>query len=125
MYFWLTSDHGEMIDHEGRFGHTILDPVVAEVPIGLFSRTANPKIVQDFRNADHLTHWDLTRYILRSVGLELIDPNSSPRLRYVSGNGTFASHGMMILEPKQIRNAFSIDSSINLLFFLCIIILKV
>ena len=101
LYFWLTSDHGELIDHKGRFGHIILDPVVAEVPIGLLSRAANPKIVQDFRNAEHLTHWDLTRYILQSVGLELIDPNPNPHLRYVSGTGTFASHGMMILEPKQ------------------------
>ena len=78
-----------------------LDTAVAEIPIRLLSKNANPEIVQDFRTALHMSTWDLARYVLRSVGIGLIDPNPLPTLRYVSGSENFASHGMIILEPKQ------------------------
>ncbi|NQY82928.1 MAG: sulfatase-like hydrolase/transferase, partial [Alphaproteobacteria bacterium] len=61
LYFWLTSDHGEMIDYNGQYGHTLLEVPSVEVPIGLLSRDADPTIFANFVATSHLTHWDLGR----------------------------------------------------------------
>jgi glucan phosphoethanolaminetransferase (alkaline phosphatase superfamily) len=95
LYVFLTSDHGQLLGENGsrRFGHGMLLPEVARVPIMLYAENANPAIVGALRAMPRPTHFELTTLITRLLGYEIHDPNDRSGVYYINGTGYFGRDG--------------------------------
>jgi glucan phosphoethanolaminetransferase (alkaline phosphatase superfamily) len=89
LYVFLTSDHGQLLGEDGsrRFGHGMLLPEVARVPIMLFQQNGDPNVASRLRQLRNPTHNELTRLIDRVMGFEIVDPNAEKGVYYINGAG--------------------------------------
>jgi glucan phosphoethanolaminetransferase (alkaline phosphatase superfamily) len=89
LYVFLTSDHGQLLG-EGespRYGHGMLMPQVAHVPIMLYEQQGAPEIAGALRRMHDPTHYELARLVIRVLGFEIHDPNTRPGVFYIAGAG--------------------------------------
>jgi glucan phosphoethanolaminetransferase (alkaline phosphatase superfamily) len=89
LYVFLTSDHGQLLG-EGetpRYGHGMLLPQVAHVPIMLYEQHGAPEIAATLRQTHDPTHYELARLIIRVLGYEIRDPNARHGVFYIAGTG--------------------------------------
>lgn len=93
-YIFITSDHNELTGEDGLYGHTILTPKGADVPMMLYaSEDANPEIINEFKNTFRLTHNELGILIAKIFGYEIINTNTPKDVYYINGNDTLARFG--------------------------------
>lgn len=86
VYLIITSDHGQMMGQDGLWGHSFLDSRVAEVPFMLY--TKNVKIKDLFGMNNHpklLSHYDISKFIAKILGYEIINPNTPENIYYING----------------------------------------
>jgi glucan phosphoethanolaminetransferase (alkaline phosphatase superfamily) len=85
VYLFMTSDHGEMMGENGRFGHNALTPEVARVPFLFAAINGDPAVVARIRALDHPTHYEIGREIARVIGYGIDNPNQRDARYYVNG----------------------------------------
>lgn len=100
LYVFMTSDHGQLLgDHGSRlFGHGMLLPEVARVPIMLYTRDGDPAVADALRSMATPTHYELTRLVDRILGYEVLDPNAEDGVYYINGAGYNALSGYIRVE---------------------------
>jgi membrane-anchored protein YejM (alkaline phosphatase superfamily) len=99
LYVFLTSDHGQLLGDSAsrRFGHGMLLPEVAHVPVMLYAQEGDAAVVQALRELPHPTHFDLTALLARLLGFEIHDPNARDGVYYVNGTGYYGRDGYMVV----------------------------
>lgn len=96
-YFFFTSDHGEMIGENGKFGHSLLEPEVASVPFIFYAMRGDPKVVERMRRFEVPTHYEIAKSIAGLLGYEFHNPNEEPGVFYVNGPDLDMSTTYMIV----------------------------
>lgn len=86
----ITSDHGQMLGDQGRWGHNVLTPQVAAVPM-LFYQTkgqGKPQAPDD----NLLSHSELHRWLAEQLGWEVTKPGVEPGVSWFHGNNIYADN---------------------------------
>lgn len=107
LYIFITSDHGQMMgeNNKKQFGHAILVPEVAHVPIMLYEQNGEPSVLEDFRELNNPTHYELTRIISRVMGFEINDPNAKDGVFYINGLGYYGQNGYIkVIKNNRLQN---------------------
>lgn len=89
----VTSDHGQMVGENHRWGHNRLHPQVASVPVMLYqaqSREDSPEI--NLPDKDYISHYELSGWILGVLGFDLINPNKTPGLHYFHSDNIYGDN---------------------------------
>lgn len=86
--FFATSDHGELMGEEGRYGHAQLFFDVAKVPFLFAHKHADSALVQKIRSSrEGITHYEIAKMVAESLGKRIVNPNE---------NGAFYLNGVDI-----------------------------
>lgn len=95
--FFATSDHGELLGENGKYGHGQLDQEIAKVPF-LCAFNMKKSLLTDeiLKSKDGLSHYDMGKFIAASLGYAVNNPNDDGT-RYIngvelSGRGDFISY---------------------------------
>ena len=78
----FTSDHGELLGEEGIFGHTILHPLVSDVPIWAYSRQSN-NVLNWIKKMPYISHYELGVKMAEFMGIKINNPNEDAKTYYV------------------------------------------
>jgi glucan phosphoethanolaminetransferase (alkaline phosphatase superfamily) len=80
----FTSDHGELVNEEGMYGHNILHKLVSDVPVWVIG-PENLAIHTWMKDKDYLSHYELSCQVLNLLGVQLINENDDCNTYYVQG----------------------------------------
>jgi glucan phosphoethanolaminetransferase (alkaline phosphatase superfamily) len=94
-YIFFTPDHGELIGVDGKYGHTMLDPRVAEVPFVFYAVNGAAGTVERVRGLGEPTHYEIGKTIAAVLGYRVINPNEVPGVYFVNGVNLDGSGGHM------------------------------
>jgi glucan phosphoethanolaminetransferase (alkaline phosphatase superfamily) len=95
-----TSDHGELLGEEGLFGHTILHPLVSDVPIWAYSKTAFP-ILSWIKDNAYISHYELGIKIADLLGIKVYNPNDDGKTYYLHGSNLYCQDFQFLSWVKQ------------------------
>lgn len=111
---WLmTSDHGQMLGETGRWGHNRLTPEVAAIPVVLSQiRDLESDLPYRLPDKDHLSHYELGKFILQKLNLHLFNPNEIAHRHYFQSDQIYEDNlfrviletpnGLQMLEKQQV-----------------------
>ncbi|MGN0930049.1 MAG: sulfatase-like hydrolase/transferase [Alphaproteobacteria bacterium] len=86
VYLIMTSDHGQMMGQDNLWGHSFLDLRVAEVPFILYTKGVSQNDLFEMNNPPELlTHYDISKFIAKILGYEIINPNTPENIYYING----------------------------------------
>lgn len=91
----FTSDHGELVGEEGLFGHNLMRPEVADVPIWSYALNADTSLNNYLKSQSVCSHYDLSKQIAHLMGAEIINPNENDSLQFVHGTELQANYEVM------------------------------
>jgi len=96
-YIFFTSDHGELMGQNGRFGHNAVDLDIARVPFlfygaNLDNSEAN-KISQDLGCLPN--HYSISKKVAELLGYDIYNPNEEAGYYYLNGVDAFGSAGFL------------------------------
>jgi len=98
VYVFVTSDHGEMMGENSRYGHFLLEADVVHVPFLFFALRGDPEVVSRIRRLHAPTHYDIGLEIARLLGYTIENPNATPGRYYVNGPDLGGGMGCMALD---------------------------
>lgn len=84
----ITSDHGQMLGEEGRWGHNVLTPQVASVPMLFYQTQGKPLAPED----NHLTHHELHSWLAERLGWKITKPGVEPGVSWFHGNNIYGDN---------------------------------
>ena len=93
--FVMTSDHGQLLGKNGKFGHNILEIETAEVPFIFYGASIDPATVSG------ATHYDIGKSVARMMGFEIVNPNEEPNVRFVHGNNLYKDYQFIRVETDE------------------------
>jgi glucan phosphoethanolaminetransferase (alkaline phosphatase superfamily) len=101
-YLFITSDHGELTGQDGKYGHVLPLPEVANVPIMLYTNDKKNHIKNEFKSFFYPTHIELGFFIAKLFGYKIVDTNfPDNNIFWINGsNGA----GFNIKVTKDIKN---------------------
>lgn len=89
----LTSDHAEELGTMGKWGHNVLTPNVAEVPMVLYQRRDSAKDTPYQLPHDRfVSHYELAKWLLRRMGFVLHNPNEKVNQLFFQGFNLFGDN---------------------------------
>lgn len=88
--FVVTSDHGQMLGEDGVWGHNVLTPQIAQVPMLVRSRGPAQPPLGD--NGEWIAHHELARTLAARMGYRIDNPNARPGLYYLQGSDLFGDN---------------------------------
>ncbi|GMO58988.1 MAG: hypothetical protein Ta2D_04760 [Rickettsiales bacterium] len=94
-YLFITSDHGEMIGQNGKWGHGTLDPLSAEIPMMLYTNDKNKTILNEFKKIWSPTHWDILQIITKIMGYKVDNPNTPDNVYYINNTDLMGRDGFI------------------------------
>jgi glucan phosphoethanolaminetransferase (alkaline phosphatase superfamily) len=95
-----TSDHGELLGEENLFGHTIVHPLVSDVPVWAYSKILNPILSWIKENA-YISHYELGIKIAELLGVKIYNPNDDEKTYYLQGANLYCSDFQFLPWVKQ------------------------
>ena len=100
-YIIFASDHNEMFGENGIRGHSVLDPVVADIPVIVQSN--DEEFMTKFRSIYKPTHYEIAMLIAEVLGFEIKNPNQKDDVFYINGLDFDGRNGYIELK-KDIKN---------------------
>lgn len=88
--FVVTSDHGQMLGEEGVWGHNVLTPQVAQVP--MLARARGDGQMPLAGNGDWLAHHQLYLALAARLGYRIDNPAAVPGLYYLQGSDVYGDN---------------------------------
>lgn len=88
-YLIITSDHGQLLGEEGRWGHNDLHPKIIEVPVMIYSKNADTSLLDKINCWDHVSHYDVASWVAELLGYQVHNPNLAADSRYNLGNQVY------------------------------------
>lgn len=86
----FTSDHGELLGEHGLYGHTILEPLVADVPVWCYAKNDNPFILSWIKQQTTISHYELGVQIAKLMGINIHNPQDNGITYYVHGANLYS-----------------------------------
>ncbi len=91
----FTSDHGQLVGEDNLFGHNLMRPEVADVPVWSYTIKADMALNNYIKTQLVCSHYDLTKQIAKLFGAEILNPNEDPVLQFVHGTELHADYVFM------------------------------
>lgn len=85
-YLVITSDHGQFLGQDNRWGHNKLEPEVIDVPILLHSKHASSDKLEAFQKMDYLSHYQMMVLLANTMGILIDNPNDDGNTHFVKGS---------------------------------------
>lgn len=86
----LTSDHAEELNKSGLWGHNVLTPRVARVPMALYQHHDGANDTRwRLPAGEYISHYQLTKWLLARMGFSLHNPNEKPHQMFQQGFNLF------------------------------------
>ena len=88
-YIIWASDHNEHQGYHGWFGHSVLDPKTAQIPV--IAQSNDEAFMKKFKKIFKPTHYEIAKLLAEVLGFEIINPNQEENVFYIDGldyNGT-------------------------------------
>ena len=82
-YIIFASDHNELHGEEGIFGHAVLHPKVADIPVIVQSN--DKEFMKKFKSIFKPTHYEIAKMIAEVLGFEIHNPNQKKNVFYING----------------------------------------
>lgn len=94
VYAFITSDHGQVFDENGIYGHGHLSAELAKVPVILYTpHKKNTNFTDKVKQLSYIPHYTLSKLVAETLGWKLINPNE---------DGTYFMHERKIHYPRAI-----------------------
>lgn len=97
LYVFMTSDHGEEMGEEGRYGHSHMKLNSARIPFMLYSVNPDDGYIKTVKDLQTPTHYEVGRSIATLLGFEIVNPNECPGIFYINGNRAFGDLGVLTI----------------------------
>lgn len=88
--FVVTSDHGQMLGEGGIWGHNVLTPQVAQVPVLVRSRGLVDRLPSG--NGGWISHYGLGQALMAQLGYRIDNPNAEPGVDYLQGSNLYTDN---------------------------------
>ncbi|MES9855600.1 MAG: phosphoethanolamine transferase [Sedimenticola sp.] len=99
-YLLITSDHADLLGEGGKYGHSMLEPLVASVPMIYYTINGDDRVTQAFAAQKKPTHYELGEFIAGLMGFEVVNPNAKKGVYYVNGTDIDGSAGHIRVEKR-------------------------
>lgn len=110
---FFTSDHGEMLGERNIYGHTFLDPGVAEVPFMYHALgNENDEVIREVKDEEYVIQYEINKMILRKMGYDLINPNEKHGEYFISGPSIYQQCRLIKIIKNQDKS-LSFSESMN------------
>ncbi|OQX40771.1 MAG: hypothetical protein B0D82_02830, partial [Candidatus Sedimenticola endophacoides] len=63
VYVVFVSDHGELMGEDGKYGHSMLEPGVANIPFLFYAINGRPEIIEAARALSMPTHYEIGEFV--------------------------------------------------------------
>ncbi|GAA4335038.1 hypothetical protein GCM10023144_27900 [Pigmentiphaga soli] len=87
-----TGDHGQLLGRGGQWGHNVLEPEVATVPVLALSREAAADRIGALRDERWISHFEMSRWLAGALGYRIAYPDELPGVHYVQGKNLYGSN---------------------------------
>ena len=91
----MTSDHGEKMGEDGRFGHNTVEFGSARVPFLFYADHAPDKVVDARDLPPLMPHYEMARFVAWLLGYRVDDPNRRNGVYYINGIDLMGRAGYM------------------------------
>ena len=95
VYFIITSDHGQLLGQDGLYGHTFLHKKVVKIPFILYTKNIDKKDITTINQKKIVTHYDISKFIAKIMGFDVINPNTPENTYFINGSGVDGKRGFM------------------------------
>lgn len=92
-YIIFASDHNELFDEEGLWGHSTLYPITSNIPVIVQSN--DEKFMTKIRAIFRPTHYEIAQLLAGVFGFEVKNPNQKENKFYINGIDFDGRHGYM------------------------------
>ncbi len=99
-YIVFVLDHGQLLGVNGKYGHNMLEPGVANTPFLFYSINGDSKFVQQAKAFWYPTHYEIGMLIAEILGYRVDNPNAVAEQYYVNGLHMDGSAGHMLVLKK-------------------------
>lgn len=99
----FTSDHGQLVGEDGLFGHNLMKPEVADVPIWAYTINAEKSLNTYLKIHPICSHYELGKQIANLFGVKITNPNENPVLQFVHGTELHTNY--MFMPWKKVNEA--------------------
>ncbi len=84
-YIIWASDHNDLLGENGSFGHGhgTLVPITADIPVIIQSN--DKEFLNNFKKIYKPNHYEITKFIARLLGYEIVNPNEDGETFFISG----------------------------------------
>lgn len=82
-YIFFASDHNELMGKNGKWGHGLLDPETAKIPVLVQSN--DDAFMNEIRKIFAITHYDICCKVANLLGFKIINPNEERDIYYING----------------------------------------
>ncbi len=82
-YIIFASDHNELFDEEGLWGHSTLHPLTANIPVLVQSNDV--KFMKKIRSIFRPTHHEIAQLLANVMGFEVTNPNQKANMFFING----------------------------------------
>jgi len=101
--FFATSDHGEMMGENGRWGHSQLIFDAAKVPFLFWHKGGDMETIEDISEArDGITHYEIGKLVAYALGYFVFNPNEDGDF-YINGIDINGRGGYITVDTTKIR----------------------
>lgn len=91
----ITGDHGQLLGTRGMWGHNVLEPEVADVPVLIWSRDASSSVSEPLARRRWVSHFDMARWIAGLLGRDIRYPSAVEGVHYVQGKNLYGANTFM------------------------------
>ena len=90
-YIIVTSDHGQLLGENGKFGHNHLNLECAEIPFFIYNLNGSKqdKWWKGWGEKKTVNHYIIAKKIINLLGYQLKNPNEKPKEYYLLGTNLF------------------------------------
>ncbi|MEJ1336867.1 MAG: phosphoethanolamine transferase [Candidatus Sedimenticola sp. (ex Thyasira tokunagai)] len=99
-YLFITSDHADLLGEGGKYGHSMLEPLVARVPMIYYTINGDDRMTRTFAALEKPTHYELGEFLAGLMGFEVINPNAEEGVYYINGIDIDGSAGHVRVEKQ-------------------------
>ncbi|MDH3347537.1 MAG: phosphoethanolamine transferase [Desulfobulbaceae bacterium] len=95
VYCFFTSDHGEELGENGRWGHDKLTINTSMVPFMFYGVDIHTPFLDKLRSIHMPTHYELGVLVADLLGYKIKNPNEEKDIVYINGVASFGKSGYM------------------------------
>ncbi|MDX3907916.1 MAG: sulfatase-like hydrolase/transferase [Pigmentiphaga sp.] len=88
----VTGDHGQLLGTHGLWGHNVLEPEVADVPVLSWSRDAPLEAGAAMAGQRWVSHFEMSRWLAGVLGRDIRSPSAIDGVHYVQGKHLYGSN---------------------------------